>query len=142
VLIPRPETETLVEGRARAHGPDATRCSTWVTGSGAVAVTIACQRPESRVVATDVSDAALRVARTNAERHRCAERVELLKGSWYEPLGNRTFDVIVSNPPYVAAGDPHLGSGDLRFEPREALTDGSRDGLARSVPSSPAPPTT
>jgi release factor glutamine methyltransferase len=128
VLIPRPETETLVEAALARMAPRDTLLDLG-TGSGAVAVTIACQRPESRVVATDVSDAALRVARTNAQRHRCADRVELLKGSWYQPLGNRTFDVIVSNPPYVAAGDPHLGSGDLRFEPATALTDGSADGL-------------
>ncbi|MBC8022446.1 MAG: peptide chain release factor N(5)-glutamine methyltransferase, partial [Burkholderiales bacterium] len=99
------------------------------TGSGAIAVTIACQRPESRVVATDVSAQALRVARANAARHHCDSRIELAHGSWYEPVGARRFDVIVSNPPYVAAGDPHLGKGDLRFEPQQALTDGSRDGL-------------
>jgi release factor glutamine methyltransferase len=99
------------------------------TGSGAIAVTIAAQRPESRVVATDVSDAALRVARGNAERNLCADRIEFVAGAWYEAIGERSFDIVVSNPPYVAAGDPHLGRGDLRFEPREALTDGSGDGL-------------
>ena len=128
VLIPRPETETLVEAALARMAPKDT-CLDLGTGSGAVAVTIACQRPQSRVVATDVSAAALRVARANAERHQCAERIELLEGSWYEPVGARRFDVIVSNPPYVAAGDPHLGRGDLRFEPPEALTDGSADGL-------------
>lgn len=128
VLIPRPETETLVEAALARMAPKDS-CLDLGTGSGAIAVTIACQRPESRVVATDASDAALRVARSNAERHRCADRVELLKGAWYEPVAHRTFDLIVSNPPYVAADDPHLARGDLRFEPREALTDGSRDGL-------------
>jgi release factor glutamine methyltransferase len=128
VLIPRPETETLVEAALARMAPKDT-CLDLGTGSGAVAVTIACQRPESRVVATDTDEAALRVARANAERHHCAGRIEFLKGSWYAPLGSRQFDVIVSNPPYVAAGDPHLGRGDLRFEPQEALTDGSRDGL-------------
>lgn len=128
VLIPRPETETLVEA-ALARLTPRSSCLDLGTGSGAVAVTVACQRPELRVVATDVSVAALRVARGNAERHHCAGRIEFLEGRWYEPVGGRTFDVILSNPPYVAANDPHLGRGDLRFEPREALTDGSADGL-------------
>jgi release factor glutamine methyltransferase len=129
VLIPRPETETLVEAALARMAPRDTLLDLG-TGSGAIAVTIACQRPESRVVATEASAAALAVARANAQRHLCAERIEFLAGSWYEPLGSRAFDVIVSNPPYVAAGDPHLGRGDLRFEPRGALTDGSPDGLA------------
>ena len=129
VLIPRPETETLVEAALARLTPRAS-CLDLGTGSGAIAVTIACQRPEAIVVATDVSAAALRVARGNAERHHCAGRIELLEGSWYEPVAGRTFDAILSNPPYVAANDPHLGRGDLRFEPREALTDGSADGLA------------
>jgi release factor glutamine methyltransferase len=128
VLIPRPETETLVEAALARMAPRDS-CVDLGTGSGAIAVTIACQRPEARVVATDASDAALRVARGNAERHHCAERIEFLAGSWYEPLAGRRFDVIVSNPPYIAAGDPHLGKGDLRFEPAGALTDGSMDGL-------------
>jgi len=128
VLIPRPETETLVEAALPRLTPNGT-CLDLGTGSGAIAVTIACQRPAARVVATDASAAALRVARTNAERHGCEARIELLQGSWYEPVGPRRFDLIVSNPPYVAADDPHLGRGDLRFEPRAALTDGSLDGL-------------
>jgi release factor glutamine methyltransferase len=129
VLIPRPETETLVEAALARMAPRDS-CLDLGTGSGAIAVTIAAQRPQSRVVATDVSAAALRVARGNAERHHCGDRIEFLMGSWYQPVGPRLFDVIVSNPPYVAADDAHLGRGDLRFEPREALTDGSADGLA------------
>ena len=128
VLIPRPETETLVEAALARMAPKDT-CLDLGTGSGAIAVTVAAQRPESRVVATDVSDAALRVACGNAERHHCADRMEFLQGSWYEPVAARQFDVVVSNPPYVAANDAHLDTGDLRFEPREALTDGSADGL-------------
>ena len=128
VLIPRPETETLIEAALPRLVPRAS-CLDLGTGSGAVAITLACQRPEASLAATDASAAALRVARANAQRHQCDARIEFLEGSWYEPVGARRFDVIVSNPPYVAAADPHLGKGDLRFEPRNALTDGSRDGL-------------
>lgn len=128
VLIPRPETETLVEAALARLAPKDTFLDLG-TGSGAIAVTLACQRPEAKGVATDVSEAALRVARGNAQRHHCADRVEFAQGSWYEAVDGRRFDLVVSNPPYVAAADPHLGQGDLRFEPPEALTDGSPDGL-------------
>jgi release factor glutamine methyltransferase len=128
VLIPRPETETLIEASLPRLAPRAS-CLDLGTGSGAIAVTLACQRPEARVMATDVSAAALEVAARNAARHGCAGRIELAQGSWYEPVGERRFDLVVSNPPYVAAGDPHLARGDLRFEPPGALTDGSADGL-------------
>ena len=76
-----------------------------------------------------MSEAALDVARANAARL-CQGRIEFLAGSWYAPLEGRRFDAIVANPPYVRANDPHLGKGDLRFEPRAALTDESTDGLA------------
>ncbi|HSJ95739.1 MAG TPA: peptide chain release factor N(5)-glutamine methyltransferase [Myxococcota bacterium] len=132
VLIPRPETETLVEavlGRLPGAGPglEPPRVLDLGTGSGAIAVTLACERPDARVAASDRSPAALAVAARNAGAHGC--RVELLEGCWYAPVAGRRFDLIASNPPYVAAGDPHLAAGDLRFEPAEALTDGSRDGL-------------
>lgn len=130
VLIPRPETETLVEAALRVI-PGAARDPISVldlgTGSGAIAVTLACERPALQVTATDHSDAALAVARANALTH--ARRVEFLAGAWYAPVAGRRFDLIASNPPYVAAGDPHLDQGDLRFEPARALTDGSADGL-------------
>jgi release factor glutamine methyltransferase len=128
VLIPRPETETLVEAALARLAPRDT-CLDLGTGSGAIAITIARQRPEGRVVATDASAAALSLARRNAEAHSCADRIEFLAGSWFAPVGERRFDVIVANPPYIAGGDPHLARGDLRFEPRHALTDGSADGL-------------
>ena len=133
VLIPRPETETLVEAalaRLATHVSSPMprpSCVDLGTGSGAVAVTLACERPNAAVTATDVSPAALEIARSNAHAHQC--RVELVCGSWYAPLEGRRFDLIVANPPYVAAADAHLGQGDLRFEPASALTDGSRDGL-------------
>jgi len=128
VLIPRPETETLVEAALERVAP-AARVLDLGTGSGAIAVTLACERPHARITATDTSQAALVVARANAESFAAADRVEWLCGHWYEPVAGRCFDAIVSNPPYVAALDPHLGRGDLRFEPASALTDGSRDGL-------------
>lgn len=135
VLIPRPETETLVEAarshvdrRSRANGNPPVALDLG-TGSGAIAVTLACERPDLRVVASDTSAAALDFARANARTHGCAERIEFLHGSWYEAVPGRRFDLIVANPPYVAAGDAHLGEGDLRFEPGNALTDGSADGL-------------
>ena len=128
VLIPRPETESLVEAVLARVAPDAAIVDLG-TGSGAIAVTLACERPLARIVATDVSEAALRVARANAQRL-CPERIEFVTGSWYAPLAARRFDAIVANPPYIRAGDLHLGKGDLRFEPRAALTDESTDGLA------------
>jgi release factor glutamine methyltransferase len=127
VLIPRPDTELLVElvlervgAAARADVLDLG------TGCGCIAVAIAKERPRARVTATDVSRDALAIARENAQRHGAA--VEFVASTWFAALGGRRFDVIVANPPYVAAGDPHLGQGDLRFEPRAALVGGS-DGL-------------
>lgn len=128
VLIPRPETETLVEAALERLAQGGS-CVDLGTGSGAVGVTLACERRDAKVTCTDVSAAALELARANAAALGCGERIELRQGSWYEPLGGRRFDMIVSNPPYVAGADPHLGQGDLRFEPAGALTDGSGDGL-------------
>lgn len=126
VLIPRPETETLVEAALARLGAAAAVLDLGC-GSGAIAVTLACERPRARVEAVDASGDALEVARRNAARHGAA--VGFAQGNWYAPVAGRRFDLIVANPPYVAAGDRHLGEGDLRFEPREALTDGSADGL-------------
>lgn len=123
-LIPRPETEHLVEA-ALERLPDAGPASIadLGTGTGAIAVALAQERPRCRIVATDVCDRALAVARRNA-RHYALTNVTFRKGSWYEPLGDATLDLIVSNPPYVASGDPLLGQGDLRFEPQLALVAG------------------
>ena len=129
VLIPRPETETLVEAALERIAPDA-RVLDLGTGSGAIAVTLACERPQARMTASDVSAEALALARANASAHGCAPRISFVQGSWYEAVRGQRFDLIVSNPPYVAAADEHLSDGDLRFEPRQALTDGSADGLA------------
>lgn len=130
VLIPRPETEVLVEAAlARLRGRESPAILDLGTGSGAIAVTLACERPDARVTAVDASAGALAVARGNAAALGCAGRVRFLEGSWYAPVAGERFDLVVANPPYVAAGDPHLAEGDLRFEPPGALTDGSADGL-------------
>lgn len=126
VLIPRPETELLVD-LAIEHLPQHGRVLDLGTGSGAIAVAIAHQRPDASVTALDASPAALEIARRNAERH--GVRVRLLQSDWYGSLGNDNFDLIVSNPPYIRADDAHLTQGDLRFEPRGALTDHA-DGLS------------
>jgi release factor glutamine methyltransferase len=129
VLIPRPETELLVDCALERIPRDATaRILDVGTGSGCVAIAIASERSRSKVLGLDQSLDALAVARRNAfELH--VGNVAFLNSNWYAGLRDEHFDVIVSNPPYVAAGDPHLGAGDLRFEPREAL-DGGEDGLA------------
>jgi len=128
VLIPRPETELLVELALEKIPPDAAvHVADLGTGSGAIALAIAHERPNARVLATDASAAALAVARGNAQRSGL-NNVELAQGEWCAPLGERRFDLIASNPPYIAVGDAHLDEGDLRFEPALALSSGA-DGL-------------
>ena len=127
VLIPRPETESLVDLALERIAPgETTRVLDLGTGSGAVALAIKHERPQAAVCAVEASAAALEVARANAMRHGLA--IEFIAGRWFEPLAARLFDLIVGNPPYVAQGDRHLAEGDLRFEPREALVAGA-DGL-------------
>ena len=127
VLIPRPETELLVELALERIPQASARVLELGTGSGAISVALAKERPGLKIVATDVSGAALAVARGNARGHGAA--IDFICSDWFEALGPRGFDLIVSNPPYVAAGDAHLEQGDLRFEPRLALV-GGEDGLA------------
>jgi len=132
VLVPRPETELVVDWAAElidvaspAAGASAIPAVVDLgTGSGAIALAIKRLRPAARVTATDASAAALAVARRNAKRIGLA--VELVDGSWWAAVEARRFDIAVANPPYVAAGDPHLA--ELRHEPRAALTPGG-DGL-------------
>ncbi|MER1967443.1 peptide chain release factor N(5)-glutamine methyltransferase [Castellaniella sp. GW247-6E4] len=129
VLIPRPDTELLVEAGLRAlAGRENPRVLDLGTGSGAVAVSIALARPDAQVTATDLSAAALEVAADNART--LGASLQFFHGNWYDSrLGSAQYDLIVSNPPYIHALDSHLGLGDLRFEPTMALTDGA-DGLS------------
>jgi release factor glutamine methyltransferase len=131
VLIPRPETELLVDLTLERLLPTGSVLDLG-TGSGAIAVAIAHACPEAKVTALDVSPAALAVAHGNAVRILADRAVQLclLSGDWYAPLAEHDrFDVIVANPPYIAAADAHLAQGDLRFEPSGALTDRA-DGLS------------
>ncbi|VVE58305.1 Release factor glutamine methyltransferase [Pandoraea iniqua] len=134
VLIPRPETELLVElALARLEGCASPRVLDLGTGSGAIALAIAHSRPDAQLTALDRSPDALRVATGNAQQLGLASRVRFLESDWYGALAAdeapAPFDMIVSNPPYIVAGDEHLSQGDLRFEPADALTDHA-DGLA------------
>ena len=134
VLIPRPETETLVEQAlsrlSKQYAPNTARVLDLGTGSGAIAISLAEQRPALDIVATDISTKALVVAKKNAQR--LGVHVLFVESDWFSALNNERFDLIVSNPPYVAHGDPHLTEGDLRFEPITALTDNepNQHGLA------------
>jgi release factor glutamine methyltransferase len=140
VLIPRPETELLVDlGLDELqrilndkNGLNRSDCSLSMldlgTGSGAIALAIASSQPKVSVVATDASQAALEIAQRNASQLKLTDRVSFCLGNWYAALQNlgnpsRHFDLILSNPPYIDANDPHLSQGDLRFEPPSALTD-------------------
>lgn len=134
VLIPRPDTETLVglaidRARAVVTEAGAARVADLGTGSGCIAVSLAADVQGASVAATDVSDDALAVARTNAARHGVADRVEVLRGSWADALGGRDFDVIVANPPYIPSAEVDGLDRDVAgHEPRAAL-DGGADGL-------------
>lgn len=128
VLIPRAETELLVElALARIPSEQEAAVADLGTGSGAIALALASERPQARVLATDASAAALAVARGNARRLGIAN-IAFAQGDWCAALGTACFDLIVSNPPYIEAGDAHLAQGDLRFEPPAALASGA-DGL-------------
>lgn len=128
VLIPRPDTERLVEAALSKVPMDADwRIADLGTGSGAIALAIASERPKCEVHATDISLAAITLARENAEQLGIGN-VQFHCGSWNKPLKGK-FHLLVSNPPYIDDNDPHLTRGDLRFEPRGALTPGP-DGLS------------
>jgi len=127
VLIPRPETELLVDlALARLAPQGAARVLDLGAGCGAVALAIKRQRPRARVIAVEAEIAALQVAKRNAAK--LGLDIELRHGRWFEPVAGERFALLVANPPYVAADDPHLARGDLRYEPRSALVAGA-DGL-------------
>ncbi|MGB5178622.1 MAG: peptide chain release factor N(5)-glutamine methyltransferase [Gammaproteobacteria bacterium] len=123
-LIPRPETETLVaQALQRLPAERPQLIADLGTGSGAVALAIARERPRCRIIATDIAAAAIETARLNARRLDI-HSIEFHSGNWCEPLAGLQLDMIVSNPPYIAETDPHLLAGDVRFEPRSALAAG------------------
>ena len=124
VLIPRPETEILVEFALEAlkHNPKA-EIADLGTGSGAIACALASEQPGWHITATDTSAEALAIARQNAETHQL-HNIDFVQGHWFEALQREDYDMVISNPPYVAAEGPHLGQGDVRFEPDDALSAG------------------
>ena len=127
-LIPRPDTEKLVELALELIPVD----KPWHildlgTGSGAIAIAIASERPQCHIIATDQSEEALMVAKENANVH-SLDNIEFIQSNWFENIPAQTFNLVVSNPPYVCDNDPHLSQGDVRFEPLSALTSGI-DGL-------------
>lgn len=127
-LIPRPDTEQLVEAALeKIPGSERCRIVDLGCGSGAIALALASERPFAEVTAIDASPGALRVATDNA-RINSIDNVVFLESDWWSGLGQQRFDIVVSNPPYIRVDDPHLERGDLRFEPREALVAGD-DGL-------------
>lgn len=137
-LIPRPETETLVEWALALPLPDNAEVLDLGTGSGAIALALASERPGWRVCGVDASAGALRVARANSGRLGL-HRVSFLASDWYAALEGRRFDLLVSNPPYIDPDDPHLARGDLRFEPRAALvaSGSGLDDLSRLAAGAP-----
>jgi release factor glutamine methyltransferase len=139
VLIPRPETELLVEvALTRVAAGNAARVLDLGTGSGCIAVSLALECPQAEVSAVDSSEAALTVARRNAEL--LGGHIDFRHSDWFESLAGERFDVIVANPPYIAAADPHLAEGDLRCEPLAALCSGADglDALRRIIAAAPA----
>jgi release factor glutamine methyltransferase len=138
-LIPRPETELLVEWALELGLPRRAQVVDLGTGSGAIALALASERPSWQVLAADTSRAALAVARRNVHKLRLAN-VELHESDWLDGLGDALFSLIVSNPPYIAEGDPHLQQGGLPYEPPGALTGGidGLDDIRRIIEAAPA----
>ncbi|MEC4750071.1 peptide chain release factor N(5)-glutamine methyltransferase [Methylomicrobium sp. Wu6] len=122
VLIPRPETELLIEISLTLLPKDQpAKLIDLGTGSGIIAITLAKELPNAEVTATDLSLAALKIAKHNASEHQ-ADRIRFIHSNWFASAPPEKFDLVISNPPYIAENDSHLDQGDLRFEPRSALT--------------------
>lgn len=127
-LIPRPETETLVEYVLEQFPADLSfKLLDAGTGSGAIAIAIASERPGWKLFASDIDQASVQLAQRNADKHGI-DNIEFLHSDWFDDIEQKDFDIIISNPPYIAESDPHLSQGDVRFEPRRALTSG-RNGM-------------
>ncbi len=121
VLIPRPDTELLIELSLKLISTnEPIKLIDQGTGSGVIAITLAAERPMSRVIAVDQSAKALEIAHSNAERHQIGN-VSFRQSDWFENINDSDFDLVISNPPYIAAEDPHLKQGDVRHEPKNAL---------------------
>ena len=121
VLIPRPDTELLIELSLKqiADKPKAQLIDLG-TGSGAIAITLAAERPDTTVIATDLSHKALNIARQNASVHQ-VKNIQFMQSNWFDEITQTNFDLVISNPPYIVDKDPHLSQGDVRFEPDSAL---------------------
>ncbi|GAA4651856.1 peptide chain release factor N(5)-glutamine methyltransferase [Kistimonas scapharcae] len=126
-LIPRPDTELLVEQALARLDPSPHKVADLGTGTGAIALALAAERPNWQVIGTDRIEAAVQLARHNADMNGL-RHVQFYTGTWCDALPDKDYDLIVSNPPYIRADDPHLHQGDARFEPSSALTSGI-DGL-------------
>ncbi|MBX2883625.1 MAG: peptide chain release factor N(5)-glutamine methyltransferase [Granulosicoccus sp.] len=127
VLIPRADTELLVELALQYQSGASQSVLELGTGTGAISIALSIEKPQLNIVATDCSKDALLIAGKNIDRHQCSN-IRLVESDWYSALGNQQFDQLVSNPPYIADSDPHLQQGDLRAEPSIALRSGS-DGM-------------
>ena len=126
-LIPRPDTETLIEFILETFPQNQLKVADLGTGSGAIALALASEKPEWNITATDQSDSALEIARKNAGRLQL-KNISFQSGSWFQALDTKDYDILISNPPYIPSEDPHLQQGDVRFEPLSALASGT-DGL-------------
>ena len=134
VLIPRPETETVVEltlrrARSLQRDGEGVRIADIATGSGCIAISLAAELPGAKLTATDLSEAALEVAAGNVKRHHIGDQVELLRGSWCEPLQGREFDIVVANPPYIPSMELDGLARDVREREPALALDGGSDGL-------------